>query len=219
MPFTKFRNGGRRMPRNPRRRRRRTFRRPMTAGRVKRIIDAELKVRDLGIGPVTMPSITGRISQITGIAQGDTNTTRTGNWIKPTSWMGTITVEGDSTNVTEDSVQYRVGCVMWKENETLNPFTLLQIMQDTSAPHQQYNIENKGQFKILWSRTGVLSNNLDNAQFQKIHRFYIKPPMKVLYDDADFKNNHLFIFAYSQVAAANNPPLISFDTRLRFTDS
>ena len=70
-------------------------RRPMTTGRVKRIIDAELKVRDLGVGPVPIPLGTGSFVHITSIGQGDLNTERAGNWIKPTSWMGTITVQGN----------------------------------------------------------------------------------------------------------------------------
>jgi len=92
-------------------------------------------------------------------------------------------------------------------------------MQDVTAPHQQYNVENKGQFKILWSRTGILSNQDSNPQYLKILRFYVKPSMKVLFDDAAFKNNHLFIFAYTDVDTAADPPTLSFDTRLRYTDS
>ncbi len=141
----------------PRRRRR-----PMTTGRVKRIIDAELKVRDVGVGPTIIPKITGNVTHVTQINLGDTNVERTGNWIKPTSWMATITVEGDDAN-TSDTSQFRVGCFVWKENQMVDPATLAKIVQDTSAPHQQFKVENKGQFKILWSRTGLVSNNLENS--------------------------------------------------------
>ncbi len=218
--YRRYRGKRRGVMPKPRFRGRRYARRPMTTGKVKRIIDAELKVRDLGVGPLDMPSVGGQVIHITNIAQGDTNTTRTGNWIKPTSWMGTITVQGDIIEAGSGIVpKYRIGVVCWKENESNNPITLAQIMQDVAAPHQQFNIENKGQFKILWSRTGILSNDDDNPQFQKMHRFYVKPSMKVLYDDAGFKNNHLFIFAFSDIDVAANPPTVSFDTRLRYTDS
>ncbi len=53
----------------------------------------------------------------------------------------------------------------------------------------------------------------------KVHRFYVKPGMKVLYDDAAFKNNQLFLFASSDIDTAANPPSITFSVRLRFTDS
>lgn len=219
MPYLKYRNAGRRIPRSARPKRRMRRRRPMTSGRVKRIIDAELKVRDLGIGPIEIPSTNGLISHISLIDQGDSHLTRTGNWIKPVSWMGTVTLFGNSLDVVNDTVAYRVGCVIWKENQGVNTLNLIKLMQDTSAPHQQYRIQNKGQFKILWSRTGILSTNPENPRFQAIHKFYVKPSTKILYDGAQFKNNQLFIFAFSEVDTAANPPSISFDTRLRFTDS
>jgi len=214
MPF-------RRNNRRTRRRRpmRRTRRKAMTAGRVRRIVDAELKVRDLGVGPVAIPSVTGSLTHITAIAQGDTNISRTGNWIKPVTWMGTITVEGNFNDVLNTTVPYRIGCFCWKENQQVNQADIGKLMQDTSAPHQQYNIANKGQFKLLWSRTGVISSTPANPRFQSTHKFYVKPPTKVLYEGANFKNNHLFIFGYSSVAGESNPPSMSFDTRLRYTDS
>ncbi len=224
MPYLKYRNSGRGVPLRARRARRtmlrRRRRRPMTTGKVKRIIDAELKVRDLGVGPVEIPAGTGSVVHISNIGQGDLNTERNGNWIKPTSFMGTFTVQGNNAGAASGIIpQYRVGVVCWKENQTLNPLDLAKLMQDTFAPHQQYNIENKGQFKVLWSRTGILSQDDDNPQFLKIHRFYVKPPMKVLFDNDAFKNNHLFVFAYSQIDTAADPPSYSFDVRLRYTDS
>ncbi len=199
---------------------RKSFRKPrMTTGRVKRIIDAELKVRDLGVGPVAMPTVLGSFSHITSIAQGDANTQRNGNWIRPVTWMGTVTLSANATDLINTTVQYRIGCILWKENHQINAANLAKIMQDTSAPHQQYNIENKGQFKVLWSRTGILSNDPTNPRFQGVHKFYIRPRQKVLYEGATFKNNHLFLFGYSDVATDANPPTISFDTRIRYTDS
>ncbi len=178
MPFLKYRNVGRRVPRRARRPRRRFNRRrkPMTAGKVKRIIDAELKVRDLGVGPIPIPSVTGDLTQISDVVQGDLNTQRQGNWIKPVTWMATLVVEADSANVNATS-QFRIGCFVWKENQDVDPATLLKLVQDTSAPHQQFNIESKGSFKILWSRTGIVSNDVANPQFQKVFRFYVKPSM------------------------------------------
>ncbi len=202
--------------------RRRRYRRPamsmVSARFVRRIVDAELKFRDLGVGPVDLPTINGNITHISNVSTGDSASERTGNWIKPVTWMGTITVEADAAN-TNETVQYRIGCVCWKENQDANPIELVKLMQDTSAPHQYYNIQNKGQFKVLWSRTGILSTNIDNSKFQEVHKFYIKGMQKILFNNADFKNNHLFIFGYSDIPTASDPPRYSFDTRLRYTDS
>ncbi len=222
MPFLKYRSSGRRVSRKARRARRRRprrIRRPMTTGRVKRIIDAELKVNDLSVEGVAIPSVTGSIIQISNVAQGDSNMQRNGNWIKPITWMGTITLQGNPLADADTISLFRIGCVVWKENQNLNPVTIAQIMQETTDPHQQYNIENKGQFKILWSRTGILSNQNRNPQFLKVFRFYLRPSMKVLFDDADSKNNHLFIFAYTDIDTVDNLPDLAFSIRLRFTDS
>ncbi len=223
MPFLKFRNSGRRIPRSARMRRRtrvrRSRRRPMTTGKVKRIIDAELKVRDLSVEDIPIPNTTGLILHLTSIDQGDLNNQRTGNWIKPTSWMGTITVQGNEVANPDIVPLFRLAIFQWKENETLNAAIIGKIMQDVVDPHQQFNIQNKGQFKILWSRTGILSNQNSNPQFAKMFRFYVKPPMKVLYDGDAFKNNHLFLLAYSDIDTVDNPPTITLSQRLRYTDS
>ncbi len=217
MPFNKsYRKYKRKQRRRPYMRRRYNVR--MTAGKVKRIISAELKFRDLGVGPVPIPAITGHIAHVTNVAQGDLATERQGNWIKPVTFMGTITLEGNNAQIQPTS-QFRVGCLVWKENQDVDALTLPKFVQDTIAPHQQFNIQAKGSFKILWSRVGIVSNDFNNPQFQKVLRFYVKPSMKVLYDAALFRKYHIFMFAYSDRAAADDPPDYSFDVRLRFTDS
>ena len=55
-------------------------RRPMTTGKVKRIIDAELKFRDLGIGITFIPPA-GTVQHLSLINQGDLVNQRSGNWI------------------------------------------------------------------------------------------------------------------------------------------
>ncbi len=212
MPVNRFRKSrvrSRRVRRMPRKR--------MTVGKVKRIISAELKVRDLGVGSVAIPTVTGDVTLVSNVGQGAANTQREGNWIQPVTFMGTITLEGNPAGIATQ--KYRVGCFQWKENNNVDSASLSKLMADTSAPHGQYNIPSKGSFKILWSRVGILSADIDNPQHQKILRFYVKPRLKILFDGAVVRKNHLFVFAYSNVATANDPPTYSFDTRLRFTDS
>ncbi len=204
-------------------RRRMTRRRPrkvMTVRKVKRIIDAELKFRDMAAGPVVMASSNdGFIIHLSNIGQGDEASERNGNWIKPTTLMGTITVQGNDAAPPTSTPLFRCVVVQWKENNSLNPIAISKVMQDAFAPHQQFNVQNKGQFKVLWSRTGILSNHPQNPQFQKKLRFYVKPPQKVLYDVAANRTGTLFLFAYSDVDVLDDPPTITFDARLRYTDS
>ncbi len=193
--------------------------RRMTTGKVKRIIDAELKFVDVDLGPLDIPNAVGVVTPITtGIAQGDAVNERNGNWIKPVTLYGTITINGNVAALPETAL-FRHMIVVWKENETNNPIDLGQIVQSTVFPHQGFNVQNKGQYRILWSRTGIVSSNPDNPQFQKMHRFYVKPSMKVLYDGANPKNNQLFFISFSDVNLALDPPVIEFDIRLRYTDS
>ncbi len=201
-----------------RRRRKPIRRKVMTVGRVKRIVGAELKFRDLGVGPIPISAPAGDITLVSNIFIGDSASQRDGNWIKPVVWMGTIVVEGNTASA-EDTSQFRVGAVVWKENQDVDPLTLTKLMQDVVAPHQQFNIQSKGSFKVLWSRTGIVSNNTENPQFQKILRFYVRPSMKILFDGDSFRKFHLFIFGYSNIDTAAEPPVYSFDTRLRYTDS
>jgi len=213
-----FRRPSFRRSRRPMRRRRfaRKSRRVMTVGKVRRIVDAELKLHDNNLDEINAPSVTGLILHLSNIVIGDANTERTGNWIRPTTLMGTLTVQGDAAAADLLS-QYRVFIVMWKENQSTDPISLEKLMQNTAQPFQQYNVESKGSFKILWSRTGNIVNNPDNSQFIKYHRFYLKPRMKILYDDGDFRKYHLFFVAFSNRALG--PPAISISSRLRYTDS
>ncbi len=195
-------------------------RRIMTPGKVKRIIDAELKFTDVDLGPLDIPNAVGVVTPITvGIAQGDAVNQRNGNWIKPVTLYGTIVTNGNAANGAEETVFFRHMIVVWKENETNNPIDLAQIVQSTVFPHQGFNVQNKGQYRVLWSRTGILSTNPDNPQFQKMHRFYVKPSMKVLYDGNAPKNNQLFFLSFSDINGLSDPPNVEFSLRLRYTDS
>ncbi len=200
-------------------RRKRTYRRkPMTAGRVKRIVAAELKTRDLGVGPSAIPTVTGNVVLISGISQGDNATERNGNWIKPVSFHGTLNVQGNTVSMATHA-EIRVGCLIWNENQEMDPCSLDKFMEDTSSPYQGYKVAAKGQFKILWSRNCIVSNNSSNSQHFKQLSFYVKPSRKILYEAANNRKFHVFMFAYSNIAGESNPPTWSFDVRLRYTDS
>ncbi len=221
MPFNKSYGRGRRRRRRvmgPSRLRYRGRRRTMTSGRVKRIIDAEIKTRDLSVedNDLVAGSGGGSVVVITSIGQGDSNTERTGNWIKPVSFMATLVIQSDQASAPTTS-RFRVGCFVWMEDDNQNTPEIQDILQDPFEPHQQFNVQNKGQFKILWNRTGVVVNNADNTQFVKTYRFYVKPTQKILYDGQVLKKYHLFIFAQSDATA--NTPTLTFSARVRYTDS
>ncbi len=217
----------RRMNRTGRRRRYRRksryTRRPrtgrhMTSGRVKRIIDAELKFHDTHLFQIFIPSTTGTIVTLSGIDVGDSPTERIGNWIKPVALHGTVSVEGN-TAAAEIYQQFRIFIVQWRENQDVDVITLPKLVQNVLEPFQQYNVQSKGAFKVLWSWVGNVIAHNQNSQLVKTRHFSVRPRTKILYDDILLRKYQLFLVGFSNVASANDPPVFSINTRLRYTDS
>ncbi len=213
-------------PRRRARKRRMAIRRtkPVTRAVVKRIVrsQAELKFKDLSIAVTALPTVLGNLVNLTAGAsldQGDGVSQRNGNWIQPVSMSGHVLLVANAAN-TNEFHEYKVMIVQWMEDQGVANLTLAKIVDDTSDPYQGQNIQNKGQFRILWSRTGLLSTNPDNSNFQKLHKFNFKlPARKILYSINVDKANHIFMVGYSGDAAAAEPCEWRHSTRIRYTDS
>ncbi len=191
----------------------------MTYGRVKRIIDAELKKFDISAEELDVPTVTGQMVHLTPIGQGDTNVLRNGNQLTPVKLNGYIFVSGNTAQTNFSSM--RVGIMRWNEDFSATPPTIAIIAADSSDPLAPYNLDNKGQFSVLWSRLVVLSNNSANPKILQQLRFSLKlaGAPKTLFDGAGFKKYHYFLFAWSDIAAAADEPLLTLSTSFRFTDS
>jgi len=207
------------------RRRRKAKSKALTVSRVKRIalnvVGAELKFFNSRINLGTIPSITGSFVHITDgaiLTQGDQVSQRTGNWIKPIIINGKLLVKGDAAAVVDVS-EYRVCILQWNENQNVNAATLAKVVGDVLDPFQGFLVQNKGQYKILWTRIGIVSNDANNSNFEKYHSFRVKVPKQIYYDGAANKTNHIFMVGFSNTPAANGPPIWRFTLRLRYTDS
>ncbi len=216
MAFTRRMGLHRRRRRTTRRRRTRGRRPRMTTGRVKRIIDAELKFKDEFIANLAMPSGAGIIVNLSGIDQGDSQSERIGNWIKPVTLYGTLNVQADEANA-EPNQPFRIMIVQWRENQDNDPISLLSLVQNVNEPFQGYNIQSKGSFKILHTWVSTVIGNTDNSQYIKTHRFYVKPSTKILFDDTLQRKYNLFLVAFSDKALL--APTLFGNVRLRYTDS
>lgn len=199
-----------------RRRPRRSF-----ARRVRQVVAQELKYQ---IGAFQVSPIVGAQSSVdvTQIAQGQTQTTRNGNWIKPVTIHGNIVIVGDTTVPrTADQYGIRVGYACWMNDESSDPFSAARIMQSAAAPVGPFNILEKGAFKVLWSRFVVVVNNDDNAQLVKRLRFKVNLGRlpKILYDAANQKKYNIFFFALSDDTTGTQPVTIFVDHVFRYTDS
>ncbi len=218
MPFIRS-NRKRRYTRNKRYTRRRSMK-PMTVGRVKRIISAELKqlVIDFDFVPtrIGMPILT----HLSPVAQGDLSTNRNGNWIQPINLHGYVTVTGTVAAAVE-TLQVRVGLFRWMNDQSVDPLDISQIMNDPGNPSGPFSFKDKNSFKILWSRFVNIQTNPDSPQFLKTLRYYVclGRSQKALYDAAVFKKYQLFFFALGDGLAAGDDVQVSLTNTLRFTDS
>ncbi len=219
MPFRRS-HRSRYRRRRPMRRRKRYSRRPMTAYRVKRIINAELKY-DLVAQNLAIPNVVGDITHLTNIALGDTQIQRTGNWIAPQIYHGNLVVKGNSAALPgTDSFLIRAGVFQWMNDAQFDPPALVQIVQNVAAPMGPLSLLNKGSFKQLWGRTFVVMNEIDNSQYVKKFSIYLKlgSRPKTLFDGGNDKKFHYYFFIMSDSIVANTPSY-SLDSVLRFTDS
>lgn len=215
MRTSRFRRSTRR--RRPMRKRRT---RAMTVGKVKRIISAELKfdVSDFDLTPVRIgqPIVT----HLSDIAQGDTASERSGNWIQPINMHGYVTLTG-SPGATADTLQARVGVLRWLNDASVDAPTIAKIVFDPGNPSGPFSFTNKQSFKILWSRFVNIQTNPDSPQFLKTMRYYVRIGRgpKVLYDGTAIKKNQLYFFALADGLAAGDDVNISLTNSLRYTDS
>ncbi len=203
-------------------RKKKTTKRATIARVVRSVVDAELKVRDLSLALAVVNFPLGSLTNITdGISQGDANTQRSGNWVKPVSMYGTFHIQGNPELVLdqEQSSEYRLFVYCWKEDEGVNASAISKVVDDPTDPFQGYNILNKGQFQILYTKTGIISNKEENGGNLKIHKFSIKRSKlaKVFYQADNPKNNQIFIAMMSNQNA--DGPRMRFTTRIRYTDS
>jgi len=195
----------------------------MTTGRVKKIIGAELKVKQFNDRDRLVNAANPRIEQITSIAEGNGNDQRDGNRLTAVNVHGHITLIGDTAGA-DDTTDVRVAIFRWNEDTTVAAPTVADIMEDVTNLGSSYNINNRGKFKILWSRYFTLVNDQANPSFRRTLRYYVKlSGPKVLYDGAGAglgtaKKFHLFFMILSNSGDAGSPTS-TLNITFRYTDS
>ncbi len=209
-----------RRKRRGRRTKRYSRRRPMTVGRVKRIILAELKIATVGNDFLPISIDTPMVVPLTEIAQGDTALERTGNWIQPVTYHGYATIRGVN-NSPEISNNVRCMILRWKNDQSVDPALVAKVVSDPGDPLSSFNFDNKGSFTILWSRVFNIVHADQNSQFLKTYRWKVSlgRGQKTLYANADLKKYQLFFMAFSDALADVNAPELQISSTLRWTDS
>jgi len=203
------------------RRYRRGGRKPMTVGKVKRIISAELKLTVVSNDFIPIDVATPMVIPLTNnIAQGDTNLNRTGNWIQPITYHGYCSVRGIQASP-EISNNVRIIILRWKNDESMDPALLNKVVFGPADPQGSFNFVNKGSFTVLYSRVFNIVHQERNPQFLKQYRWKVSlgRGQKVLYDTETPKKYQLFFMAFSDALNPLNAPQLQLSSTLRWTDS
>ena len=198
-------------------------RRRMTAGKVKRIIGAELKHTTLKVADTVINAATPFIQPLTFLAQGNDNDERDGTRVSPTNIHGNLTLVGEDAAAGSISANLRCLILRWNEDASNAEPTVNRILQSNTSIGGAYNFNNRGQFKVLWSRYFVLINNADNPQFKKTLRFYVRlsGAPKILYSGpgAAVANSKKFHYYFMIISDSVDNPELTLDETFRFTDS
>ncbi len=191
----------------------------MTAYKVRRIINAELKVRFLSVALGDITQGTGNLVAVSStIAVGGLAGQRVGNWIKPVNLHGQVVLTGED-GAAESLFNVRCGFIQWYNDEQFDPVSVAQIIEDPVAPFGPLNFGNRGSFKQLWSRKYIVSNEVQNSQFLKTIPFYLKLHAKqCVYDDGNPKKFQIYFYILGDHLLATSPKF-SLDFTMRYTDS
>ncbi len=224
MPARRFRGQLRRrnMGLRPRRRRRRAPPKTMTVRKVRRIIGAELKRQVFGINGV-FPAVDGFVFQATDIGIGTSVTQRVGDWISPAVMHGTIqvnAVHGISPAIREQMTG-RIVIFTFKEDSADGDPTVSDIVNNDTSPNGQFNFVNRGQFKVLYTRTFSLVADHDSPFFTNTFKYYLRlgSHPKITFNGTITKQNHIYILLFSDVDTADPAvPEFRLDNVIRYTD-
>jgi len=192
----------------------------MTVGKVKRIISAELKFTTTNAVDTVVNTANPYVENLTAMAQGNTSSQRDGNRINGVNVHGNITLNGEDAGV-DEITPVRITIFRWNEDASVTVPTPALIMQDVAQLGGAYNINNRGFFKVLYSRFFTLVNSNDNVNFKKTLRFYTKLSGKIIFDGGlvtDLKKFHIYIMIQATSTVATHPVLNSSIT-FRYTDS
>ncbi len=186
-----------------------------------RIFHVEKKLHDVAATFSTSVAASAAI-QIVEIAQGVTQNSRIGLCvaIKGIHLRWDLQMPAGGLNNTI----VRIGLFCWKQQEADAGINLNQVYENPFDPLSYLNHLHFGEFKILWSRTYVLSQPAVNPQgaSRRIVRkdFRFRRPLLIKYNGpvtTDIQKNGLFVFAMSN-ASVGTETTSGFSARVRFTD-
>jgi len=184
----------------------------------------ELKYVDVSVTPSNIPT-TGTVVHVSAIAQGDTQSTRTGNTVNVTS----VSVRGSFSGATDVSVvsYMRILLVVDKEQQADTAPTAAAVVLNANPVENLPNLDNLERFRVLYAthvydmrRMQLDTDATTTAPTQSAFvDFTWKGNLKVSYNgnaSTDMEKNNIYLVFLSDVAAATTD--FSGTTRIGFTD-
>lgn len=183
--------------------------------RLKGLVNSEMLKKDVVFAPGTI--VQGSIVSIAAIAQGDTDSARTGNSIFCRSYNLNGSITHNTTGQNNQVVRVSVVQDNQQIGDTSPTYT---DIYESSSPYAHLNSDTVGRFKVLWSRTYTVNNYDKNNAMVKIN-----VPMRhhVRYNGTtanDIQKGGLFLcLSCDEVGAAGLFPSFQGESRLSYHDN
>lgn len=182
---------------------------------IKGLINSEMLYKDTTISGSSVDS-SGIVQNLTGIAEGDTPSGRTGNsvFVRHIYLRGTATIAS-----TLKPTYMRVLLVQDLQQISDSSPTIESVLQGVSITSPLDMVTNQGRFKVLYNR--VFS--LDVAKKQTV-TFGCYKTMRVHTKfngsgSGDIQKNGFYLMIFSDQASAADAPIVSTYSRLRYHDN
>lgn len=211
------------------------YRRPASSAgfkaKVQRAVGAELKYLAVNATYQASQDQANAYVRFGAIGQGLGQSQRIGNWITPKFMHGTVRVRGNPLAL-EDGAEpahltwtIRIGILVYLDSRQGASDLTSDLLQDSARPGGPFKVALKGEFRVLWSRITVVSNNNDNDYFTRTFKYSLKLASlgKALYEGSDAEDQtrgQLLFFAMSDASSPPAfPPFIDMDGMFRYTDA
>lgn len=168
--------------------------------------------------------ITGNISAMTNMAQGDADNERTGNlvYLQSVSLKFRIT---DNTSGSTDSKACRVILFFDTQQNGTKPL-LTEVLSSSGSYMAHPDLTERGRFQIIYDKTFTLNHFDSSAGVQPGYTgsYYKKFGGRRIYykgsgtTDANLSKGNLYQLVVSNYSGAN-PPKYEFTSRIRFTEA
>lgn len=188
-------------------------------------LNTENKNYDVTTGGAAAATLATHVNPLIGLAQGNTNTTRSGNGMRITHWS----LKGQWENNVLNSAQQQVRVIITLQKSVVNTtsgVTPAQLMQDPTNINSPYNTDLED-VKVIYDRITVIKPQFSGQIAYNRFKFKWNPSYDdghVTWTDADTTGavaNQVkgIIKCFIMTNAASNFPIFTTYSRIHFVDN